>query len=364
MFLKTQKNAISVTLLTLVLLIYFADVKAKKELKNISSAHKHQIQKSQLPKPGLSLLKDIRNIPSFQINLKATYLACSNSGRIENLLNANLSFAFQHKTSDRYLKKFQQSVDINTFLANTNELYCATSKLPESRRRQLAEYLFSQLQPHLKSINNSTYFIYNFDYAPLDYNLKRGWFSGLAQAKLLMSIRRLHQITGDKKFEILAKKILLSFRPSNNFGGPAFYDSEGFYWIDEYPSQDKHSFVLNGHIWGLIGLHDYLQQYKDDQSLEYLQRGIDTVKKYIPTFRLPNHINCYDLRICEPDYLPSRTIKQQDWLYHVTSDSQFKKYSEYFKADFSNFKLRKEKSRICAKNPINSTKCFLESFLD
>ena len=287
----------------------------------------------------------------YNIVTKASFLPCA----VEANKTALTSFRDQLPT--RYKDVYRQSVNISTFLANAHELHCAAPQMVKTEISRLANDLFLQIRPYLVKRGEKTYFVNRFTYQPLDYALPAEWSSALSQGKLLMALQRLYKATGDKQFSNLAQEVLKSFEPSNDKEAVSFYDNNGYLWLDEYPAAPQHSFVLNGHIWGLIGLHDYYLNTDSPAAKDLLIRGIDTIKNNLHHYRIPNNINCYDLRICETDYLPSRTLKQQKWLFEITGDSFFRDYQEIFRQDFKAFEENKKRIRGCAKNPLTALMC-------
>jgi len=216
------------------------------------------------------------------INKVAIFQTCRKSQVSQNLAKTPASLdSFRNKIPPHYLNKFKQEINISTWLSNTHELYCSSSVLTPSIKNELSKILIKQITPFLRTEKNGLFFFNTFNFKPLDYELTNPWSSGLSQGMLLMGLQRLYQVTGQKKFQKMAEQTLFTFVPSDDPVQTTFYDQNSFYWIDEYPSPDANSFVLNGHIWGLIALHDYFAATSNETALTYLRKGISTVKNYI-----------------------------------------------------------------------------------
>ena len=84
------------------------------------------------------------------------------------------------------------------------------------------------------------------------------WYAGITQALIGSTFMRAYLLTQDEKWKKLAYQTLLSlFKPIEN-GGVFTKTPEGFEWIEEYPTSKKHPFVLNGFIFTLTSLYEYM----------------------------------------------------------------------------------------------------------
>lgn len=84
------------------------------------------------------------------------------------------------------------------------------------------------------------------------------WYAGITQALVCSSFIRAYILSKDEKWQILARQTLLSlFEPLEN-GGVFKKTPEGLDWVEEYPLSQKHPFVLNGFIFALTSLYEYL----------------------------------------------------------------------------------------------------------
>lgn len=84
------------------------------------------------------------------------------------------------------------------------------------------------------------------------------WYAGITQAIIGSTFIRAYVLTRDEKWKKLAYQTILSFFEPIENGGVFKRTPEGFEWIEEYPLSKKHPFVLNGYIFNLTSLYEYL----------------------------------------------------------------------------------------------------------
>jgi hypothetical protein len=354
------KNKILVILLAslTIFLILLVDRKYRSEKKYSEKLNQHHFKEINpfAPRPT-DLSKFPSSAPQFTIYDGFRFNSCKKEEASEVLLKAPISPEVFIK---KQTKDYHQPLNVTTWLNNTLELFCARNLLPPRRAQELAHILLVQIEPYLQRSNSNVFFEYKFKFTPLDYELTPPWVSGYGQGTLLLGLLNLQQILHTSTtLRNDIRSVFNTFIPSLNNRRVALIDSSGHYWIDEYPSHHENSFVLNGHIKGLLSLYDYYQMTKDSVAKELLSRGIITLKRYLHLYRVPNGVNCYDLRICEEDYSPGRTVKQQEWLYQITKDSFFKDYQSMFASDYKQRLLKKKEARDCAKNPFTAISCLL-----
>ena len=92
----------------------------------------------------------------------------------------------------------------------------------------------------------------------LFYYDEGSWYAGITQALIGSTFVRAYVLTHDEKWKKLAYQTLLSFFEPIENGGVFTKTPEGYEWIEEYPLSKKHPFVLNGFIFTLTSLYEYL----------------------------------------------------------------------------------------------------------
>ncbi|MFX0201771.1 MAG: D-glucuronyl C5-epimerase family protein [Candidatus Hodarchaeota archaeon] len=208
------------------------------------------------------------------------------------------------------------------------------------RDQPLLDYLLKQFESHIAEIDSAIFVGYPFRYEIFNRILEPNWYSCIAQGHVLAALVKLYETTNNSKYLGMAKKTQKSFLQVRNEVGQkkpwiSFVDDAQYLWFEEYPStHDLQPRVLNGHIYALMGLYSYYRLNRNDETLTLLQAGMTTVQRYFNEYRRPGRINNYCLLPnSPPDYKPSRSIKQQEWLFHVTNAPVFKEQLSAFQTD-------------------------------
>ncbi|MEA3295990.1 MAG: D-glucuronyl C5-epimerase family protein [Patescibacteria group bacterium] len=163
------------------------------------------------------------------------------------------------------------------------------------------------------------------------YNLDYGWASAYGQGFGLSVLCRAYQESKDKKYLMLAEKVLNSFDLYYKNGGIMDIDKNGDYWYLEYPANPP-GYVLNGMIFGLFGIYDYYRITDSEKALEYFNRGIKTLEKNLHRYD-KGFWSAYDLEYgtcASLGYHKNVHIPQLQALFYITNKSIFKQYVDKF----------------------------------
>lgn len=145
---------------------------------------------------------------------------------------------------------------------------------PDRKKKffKIADWLVSTLEINSRGI---AVWNHHFDWEYRD-KLKAPWYSALAQGQGLSVLVRAHEESGDESYLEAAQSAFVSFQRSTHEGGVAFTDESGDLWFEEYiVSPPTH--ILNGFIWALWGVHDYLLATKEKAAQELFTRGVRTL---------------------------------------------------------------------------------------
>jgi heparosan-N-sulfate-glucuronate 5-epimerase len=112
--------------------------------------------------------------------------------------------------------------------------------------------------------------------------------------------------------------------------GTALRTDEGLFLLEFCGKDDN--VVLNGWIYGVFGLIDYLEDRQDLQASAFLKETLSTMAAVLPRYRLPNGWSHYDSRgrVSSPFY-HSLHIALLDALYRLTKESAFHDYEQAFR---------------------------------
>ncbi|MCF7919899.1 MAG: D-glucuronyl C5-epimerase family protein [Candidatus Cloacimonetes bacterium] len=163
------------------------------------------------------------------------------------------------------------------------------------------------------------------------------WQSAFSQARAINILLRGYQLTGNKDWANLAEKALISFtKPVAEGGVTSFTEWGPFY--EEYTASIP-TLVLNGMIFALFGIYDYVRVFpKNELAARLFSEGIATLKNILPQFNL-GYWSRYNLCSAEwyPDIDPATInyqrlhIVQLECLHRITGEKVIKDYNYIYK---------------------------------
>ncbi len=145
---------------------------------------------------------------------------------------------------------------------------------PERRRKffLIADWLCASLQSNPQGL---AVWNHHFDWEYRD-TLRAPWYSALAQGQGISVLVRAHKESGDARYLEAARCAFAAFQQPIENGGVAFTDKSGDLWFEEYiVSPPTH--ILNGFIWALWGVYDYLLATNDKAAQDLFSRGVRTL---------------------------------------------------------------------------------------
>lgn len=143
-----------------------------------------------------------------------------------------------------------------------------------------ADYLISKASIQ----GESAVWAFEFDYAP--YDLKAGWISGLAQGQILSVLARRYAENPTPELKILMRQVIRPMMLDRQEGGLLVNTPEGGFWIEEYPSEVP-SLVLNGFVFSIIGLGDYLRVVPEDVEVKkFYEQMLGSLKNSLDKYEL------------------------------------------------------------------------------
>ena len=175
------------------------------------------------------------------------------------------------------------------------------------------------------------------DVALPQYHNPGPWQSAFSQSRAISILLRGFQITGDTKYAEIAEKALKPFSITVEDGGVTAFTKWGPFY-EEYTSSES-TMVLNGKIFALCGLHEFIRVFPENSlSKKLFDQGIDTLINVLPEYDL-GFWSRYNLCKAEwhPDIDPATIayqrlhINQLNMLYKLTGKNTFIFYADKFK---------------------------------
>ena len=158
-------------------------------------------------------------------------------------------------------------------------LACFNHVRHDSRQRwrdaylRAANWLTANLVPNVHGVPVWTH---AFDW-PYRQTLVAPWYSGLAQGQGLSLLVRAATDTGQTRYADAADRAFRALTLEVAAGGVIVTDSEGRVWIEEY-IVDPPTHILNGFIWALWGVFDYMTWRGDASARALFERCVDTLE--------------------------------------------------------------------------------------
>lgn len=183
-----------------------------------------------------------------------------------------------------------------------------------------AEWLANHAE---KGGDDSLVWYYRID-VPI-YKITAPWISGMAQGEAISVLLRAYQLTEDKRYLDTAHAAWKSLKTPVSKGGVVSYFPDGKPVIEEYPSSKFLTAVLNGFIFGILGVYEFAAATNDNEAHQFYLRLIDSLKHNLERYDC-GYWSYYDLK--SPLRLTSKAyhrlhIEQLNVLYEITGDEIF-----------------------------------------
>ena len=125
------------------------------------------------------------------------------------------------------------------------------------------------------------------------YGPKSPWISGMVQAQAISLLLRMIQFGDRQAYEITSHRAIQAFFYPVSEGGVIQNYPDGSIAFEEYPTT-KPSLVLRGHLFALLGLHDYATYFSNARVLKLLKDSITGLKNNLIHYDT-GFWNLYDL---------------------------------------------------------------------
>ncbi len=123
--------------------------------------------------------------------------------------------------------------------------------------------------------------------------LRAPWRSGLAQGQGLSLLARLYAHSGEAQYREAGRQALRRLAAAVAEGGCVIEEPDGSVWIEEYITEPP-THILNGMIWSLWGVWDWLRLGPDSRACRLWEEGVRTLRRQLHRFDL-GFWSCYDL---------------------------------------------------------------------
>lgn len=250
--------------------------------------------------------------------------------------SANVEANLPYPWSPTFVEKFHQPFNADSFLFNMSALANFYRQTHDYEAiRPYVDYLVGRLKEYTITDGDASLVTYRFDYPFHDIQMKSGWLSSYGNASVIAGLTYMSSIAHRPELDSLATKYVngLHRYDGKNKNWVTTVDDTEYLWFEEYPLDGKQkAHVLNGHIWTVFSLYYYSERHPE--SLDMLNAGLTSLKRYLPTYRYPGKINRYDrYNDYTPDYFPKNTVDEERSLFSITGDTFFNDMADAFMTD-------------------------------
>lgn len=263
---------------------------------------------------------------NYNLYKKNTNLLLLNVGQQYNFLNKVKHYKYSY--SNLHVVNIQVALGlVNTYI-NTSD----------SRYLDRALKISEQLVKDYAEITDNRLYLWHDYYQP-SYMLKPKWLSGMAQGEFCSLSLRLYSITSDDRFLTLANKSMRVMLAPVEKGGTSICKN-GYLWFEEYVNVNYPNYVLNGNVFSILAIFDYIRILNDDQMKATLELTLNALRLELPKFTR-DHFSFYDLRktMADTSYNDLHA-KQMAVLFLLTNDNTFLEFSQKFQSlNYDNAKL-------------------------
>lgn len=200
----------------------------------------------------------------------------------------------------------------------------------------------------------SLWFPYNFEHSPGGLENGLPWYSGMAQGMMLSHLIRMYEVTQDPQWLDQAHLVFNSFRHYRNGRSPnsnpwfvSFIDrgDRRFTTFEEYPSNNpgQISHIVNGNIYSIWGVFDYLRLTEDRYARKILDRSLATLLEGFDDYQASGRPSMYGqtpwsyLTWGNPDNYHRGVTTQLRRTAIITGDETFESQASTLEADIEIF---------------------------
>jgi hypothetical protein len=173
---------------------------------------------------------------------------------------------------------------------------------------------------------------YMHDYSGPGYDCRSPWVSCMAQGQGVSALIRAHGLDPAERLARAARLAVRSFAVPLREGGVRETDQHGCTIYKEFACTDSPT-VLNGLIFGLIGLGEYSEYFGDKEAERDFASGVDGLKRHLKGFEVGVYPifkwSRYDDRfiILAAGRYHRIHVRQLAHIYKMTRDEFFLKYA-------------------------------------
>lgn len=216
-----------------------------------------------------------------------------------------------------------------TIIANyAYDYYLVYKKTKDEKSKQNFFNCVHWLQDNLTVKNNYAFYSFNWQ-QPWYINVKSPFTSGMTSGVAMKVFTYAYLITNSPHYLYYCNLLLRGFYNSIEEGGFTYKEENGW-WFEEIADKNMNTpKILDGHIFAIQGVQTYWNETKNDSAKFIIEKGLASLKHYLPIYNKGNGQIYYDIhkKIADKKYQKILT-HQMNLLWNSTNDETFKKYYE------------------------------------
>ena len=167
-----------------------------------------------------------------------------------------------------------------------------------------------------------------FQYDLYFYGPRAPWISAMAQGQGISFLLRFYSLQPEEALLEICQKAFRAFLHPMEKGGVVSKFPDGAIVFEEFPTEPP-PHVLNGHIFALLGIHDFARFFSDNQARRLFEEAIKGLKQNLHRYDT-GYWNLYDLhptrRLASPMYMKVH-IQLMEILYEMTGEMEFQEFA-------------------------------------
>lgn len=185
------------------------------------------------------------------------------------------------------------------------------------------------------------WFPYLFPWTYYERTMTTPWWAGMAQGQALSVFVRLHETTGDPRWEHAAHQTWKSFLQRREPGQPwSTMIHKDHLFFELYAGNQPPLLVFNGHVFALFGVYDYWLFTRDAEVARYLDGAITTALSLMPMVRKAGGVSYYCVQepYCQSPLWQNAHYHPINWwqldtLARITGDEVFAEWAALLRED-------------------------------
>jgi heparosan-N-sulfate-glucuronate 5-epimerase len=127
-------------------------------------------------------------------------------------------------------------------------------------------------------------------------------YSSMTQGEAISVLVRAHSLTGAPRFELACRKAIALMQKPVQDGGVCWYESREVF-LEEFPGHRRDT-VLNGWLFSLFGVHDFLLAFSNDEVKAFYDQTCASLIRSLPEFDAGywSYYSCATKRVASPFY--------------------------------------------------------------